>query len=67
MKIICMKLLKNGGEGIGIEQTHCIDQEQANRKSVAEGKDPLYEGGQLQLISCLVKHQKTIHPYPRKY
>eukprot|EP00957_Ditylum_brightwellii_P178005 13558916-Ditylum_brightwellii.AAC.1 len=46
MKIICMKLLQNGSEGIGVEQTHLIVQEYANKKNAAEGKVPLYEGGQ---------------------
>eukprot|EP00957_Ditylum_brightwellii_P005131 390309-Ditylum_brightwellii.AAC.1 len=71
MKIICMKLLKNGGEGIGVEQTHCIVQEYDDKKSVADGKVPLYNDGQpvgkkTKLISYLLKHQKIIHPYPRK-
>eukprot|EP00957_Ditylum_brightwellii_P030175 2283341-Ditylum_brightwellii.AAC.1 len=45
MKIICLKLLKNGGEGIGIKQTHCIFQEYADNKIIANGKVSSYEGG----------------------
>jgi hypothetical protein len=65
MKIICMELLQNKGKDIGVEQTHHIVQEYADKKSDAEEKIPLYEGGQPVSNKTVRQYHKelALHKY----
>ena len=49
-------IIRNGGEAIGISQTRRIVQQFADRKAIADGKLPSYEGG--STVS-----QKTVRTY----